>query len=599
MRQQRCVILSPHLDDAALSCGGLVASIRDKMSVEIWTIFTRGAWRGPYSPSALWLHGATCASNARQLYTTRREEDRKACRLLGARARHFRWMDAPYRKDRNGNFLYPGTLGLDLHPDDKRLIDAIAKVLKSDLGKDDSVLVPLSTTGHIDHTIVRMAVERAGTKSTVYYPDLPYAADRTHAGPSGNTMQQVSYRLTKAEKATWIAAVGCFATQIFLLQDASGSVQDMILNYAAGGLSLFVPDQAEILLAAKAGLLAALAVRKPGTPVKGSEKIESDVSDPARLDVQPGRAPIAVFAFRRLEPLQKTLHSLEKCEGFSGREMVVFSDAPRPGRPDEALAVAQVRAWLRGWCLVTGATLREAKCNRGLHVSITSGVTELLETYERVIVIEDDLVLSPAFLAYMNEALVTFESREDIVQVSGYMVPHNDRLPSTGLLRAPGSWGWGTWRLAWRHYRDDAIALLDEVRRKDTSAFDFDDTYGNLEALERNATGTLDTWAVRWYASVFLRSGLTVYPSQSLVRNIGFGDDGTNCKPGPMASVFSRQPIARVRAKIDAGGSGTGETREYAEATKKFYRWQQRQWTKAPFTERVRASLGRLTKRSG
>jgi len=481
----------------------------------------------------------------------------------------------------------------------------IAKVLKAEINTADTVLVPVSVSSHIDHSIVRRAAEKAGPRNWVYYPDLPYAAGRNFTGPFGKPMKQVSYRLSKAQTAAWIAAVGCFATQIFLLQDAAGSVQDMILNYASGGLSLFVPDQPDILLAAKAGILAALSTKKSPAPSgddfrNDQEDIPNasdDDSEHPRLIVKPNRAPVAVFAFRRLDLLQKTLHSLETCDGFSGAEVVVYSDAPRPGKANEALAVANVRAWLRGWCHANGATLREARCNRGLHASITQGVSEILETHERVIVMEDDLVVSPSFLNYMNDALIAFQDREDVVQVSGYMVPHTDKLPPVGLLRAPGSWGWGTWRRAWHHYRDDAVALAEEVRRMDTGAFDFDDTYGNLEALERNASGSLDTWAVRWYASVFLRGGLTVYPAQSLVRNIGFGDDGTNCKPGPMAKVFSGQQIARSRV-IDRATIGPNETPGYADATKKFYRWQQRQWTKASFSQRVKASLNRLSPRS-
>ena len=79
----------------------------------------------------------------------------------------------------------------------------------------------------------------------------------------------------------------------------------------------------------------------------------------------------------------------------------------------------------------------------------------------------------------------------------------------------------------------------------------------------------------------------------------GFGDDGTNCKPGPMAKVFSGQQIARSRVKIDKANIGSSETPGYADATRKFYRWQQHQWTKASFSDRVKASLNRLSQRSG
>ncbi|MEO8577413.1 MAG: PIG-L family deacetylase [Gemmatimonadales bacterium] len=605
MRKQRCVILSPHLDDAVLSCGGLIASLRGKAEVEIWTMFTRGTLRGPYSPTALWLHGATSTPSARRLYLMRREEDRSACRALGAEWRHFNWMDAPYRKDSRGDFLYPADLSGAVHPEDEKLVEAIRKGLKAHLLPDDTILVPFAANSHVDHVIVRRAAQSLTPKTILFYPDLPYAANCADpVDSSGKPLKRVHYSLTKSEIGAWIAAVGCFATQLFLLQNSVGSVDEMIIDYASRGLSLLVGSDGDTIAAARAGLLAALTT--VGTPAAGTAAVTDDaiaagvpLNDDTAVRVRPSRAPIAVFAFRRLDLLQKTLRSLEKCESFSGKEVIVYSDAARPERPDEALAVANVRAWLRGWCHAKGATLVEARRNVGLKASIVSSVSRLLETHERVIVIEDDLILAPSFLTYMNGALEAFKDRDDIVQVSGYMVPHNQQLPPVGLLRAPGSWGWATWRRAWRHYRDDVGALATEVREKDASAFNFDDTYGSLDALDRNASGTLVTWAVRWYASVFLRGGLTLYPSRSLVRNVGFGDDGTNCKPGPMAHVFASQAIARGRVNIDDGAVGSAETPGYAEATKDFYRRQQYQWGKPSFTDRVRGSLQRFASRTG
>ena len=161
--------------------------------------------------------------------------------------------------------------------------------------------------------------------------------------------------------------------------------------------------------------------------------------------------PIAIFAFNRLDLLQKTLRALERCAGFPGGPLHVFSDAPRDGRATETDAVAKLRGWLRVWCARHCATLHEATENKGLRKSIVSGVTALLEEHDRVIILEDDIVVSPVFLQFMHSALDVFQEREDIFQVSGYFVPHRQKLPAAGLLRVPACWGWATWRRAWRH----------------------------------------------------------------------------------------------------------------------------------------------------
>ena len=300
---------------------------------------------------------------------------------------------------------------------------------------------------------------------------------------------------------------------------------------------------------------------------------------------------IAVFAFRRPDLLEQTLQSLETADRFSDFPVHVFSDGARLDVPGETDAVESVREFLRPWCRTHNAELVESPANLGLRRSITGGITNLLSRYHRVIVVEDDLALSPSFLVFMSEALEALKDREDILQVSGYFVPHTSTLTPVGLLRTPGSWGWGTWRRAWIHYNDNADELLAAVLVRDPKAFDLNGSYAFLDALRHNAEGKLDTWAVRWYASMFLRRGLALYPAQSLTRNIGFGEDATNCAPSATAGTFMSQPLAGLPQPVDWENIGGLETREYAEVLEQFYRWQQAEWAKPTWRERLEARL--------
>jgi hypothetical protein len=220
-----------------------------------------------------------------------------------------------------------------------------------------------------------------------------------------------------------------------------------------------------------------------------------------------------------------------------------------------------------------------------------SGVSELLETNDRIIVLEDDIVPSRTFLTFMNEGLAACESRNDIYQISGYFVPHRVDLPDLGLLRVPACWGWATWRRAWAQYTDDAATLVDALAGHDKRKFDIDGTYDYMESLEKNARGEANTWFVRWYATVFLRGGLTVYPARSLARNVGFVEGGTNCGPGRTAQTFLRQRIDNRRKNFTWETLGTDESPEYAEVLAGFYRWQQHEWTRPTWRERVDARV--------
>lgn len=106
----------------------------------------------------------------------------------------------------------------------------------------------------------------------------------------------------------------------------------------------------------------------------------------------------------------------------------------------------------------SNATIIEAEANRGLANSIIAGVTKLCDEYGRVIVLEDDLVVSPVFLTYMNAALDKYEDVEDVMQVSGYIFPVTAFENNTEAMFLPftTSWGWATWGRAWKYFDPEA-----------------------------------------------------------------------------------------------------------------------------------------------
>ncbi len=235
--------------------------------------------------------------------------------------------------------------------------------------------------------------------------------------------------------------------------------------------------------------------------------------------------PVAVFAHRRPQHLRRTLDALEANEAASLTPVTVFCDGPKDS--NEAVLVDEV--------LVEAARSRHFQslqviprsANAGLSASITGGVSLMLESREAVIVLEDDIVTSPGFLAYMNDALRRFADDDRVVSVHGYSYPTG--LTEPFFLRGADCWGWGTWRRGWELYEPDGQKLLNELRGRDlTSEFNFGDSYAFTWMLEGQIAGRNDSWAVRWYASAFLADRLTLYPGRSLVQNIGTDGSGTH-----------------------------------------------------------------------
>jgi hypothetical protein len=162
--------------------------------------------------------------------------------------------------------------------------------------------------------------------------------------------------------------------------------------------------------------------------------------------------------------------------------------------------------------------------------SIIQGVTEILQQSEKVIVLEDDMVVSPYFLEYMNEALERFVDDDRVISVHGYVYPVDIELPEAFFLPGADCWGWATWRRGWALFNSDGQYLLDElVRRHLIQEFDYNGAYPFLNMLKDQIKGENNSWAIRWYASAFLTNKLTLYPGRSLVNNIGNDSSGTHC----------------------------------------------------------------------
>ena len=241
-------------------------------------------------------------------------------------------------------------------------------------------------------------------------------------------------------------------------------------------------------------------------------------------------APIALFVYNRPRHTLQTLEALAKNDLAKYSTLYVFSDGPQSDAPDhDTMLISRVREVVdsQNWCAETIHIKRDT--NLGLAENIVSGVTQVLQRHGRVIVLEDDIITGTGFLTFMNDALSVYAQDEQVMHISGYMFPVNGTLPETFFYKQTSCWGWATWERAWRHYDPNPVALRNKLEQTGKlKEADIDGTGQFLRQLDRNISGSLNTWAVKWQFSVQLANGLCLHPGRSLVRNIGLDGSGKN-----------------------------------------------------------------------
>jgi hypothetical protein len=239
-------------------------------------------------------------------------------------------------------------------------------------------------------------------------------------------------------------------------------------------------------------------------------------------------APIAFFAYNRSDHTLKSLTSLAECELAGQSHLHIFCDGPKSFAEVEKVLKVREIVSSKKWCDKVDIIAREK--NMGLANSIISETSKLCEQYGRVIVIEDDLILAPYFLDYMNRALDKYQHAEQVMQISGYMFPVTLTADTEAIfLPFTTTWGWATWQRAWRHF-DPEMAGYEALKKDKTVRHKFNlyGAYPYFDMLEQQLAGKIDSWGIRWYLTTFLLGGLTLHPVKSLVQNIGFDASGTH-----------------------------------------------------------------------
>lgn len=240
-------------------------------------------------------------------------------------------------------------------------------------------------------------------------------------------------------------------------------------------------------------------------------------------------APVALFVYNRPWHTQQTVEALLANREAAKTDVYIFSDAPKNAAASQL--VNEVRTYIKKVSGFQSVVIIERESNFGLARSIIDGVTGICNKFGRIIVMEDDLITSSHFLSYMNEALDKYENNEQVMQIAGYMFPVDLKIQEDSLfLPFTSSWGWATWKRAWDYFDEASIGFEQLVKNRNMKyAFNLNGNIDYFKMLKSQLSGQNNSWAVRWYLSVFLMKGVVLYPAKTLVNNLGFDGSGVNC----------------------------------------------------------------------
>lgn len=254
-------------------------------------------------------------------------------------------------------------------------------------------------------------------------------------------------------------------------------------------------------------------------------------------------APIVLFCYNRPWHAEQTLEALSRNELADQSVLYIYCDGPKTDASEEMRQrIVEVRHVVRKrrWC--KEVHIVEADSNKGLANSVIGGVTDILNIYGQVIVLEDDLVSSPYFLKYMNKALDYYESYAGVFSISANRPPVSKmHIPSDYLydvfasLRSYST-GWGTWKDRWNKV-DWSMADFDRCKKNPNMLRALcrlgDDFPAMMQMQEDNK---IDSWAVRFSFAHFKHHAVAILPCRSYVTNIGF--DGTGTHSGMVEATY-------------------------------------------------------------
>lgn len=258
--------------------------------------------------------------------------------------------------------------------------------------------------------------------------------------------------------------------------------------------------------------------------------------------------PIALFVYNRPSHTRQTVEALLKNPEAKDSLLYIFADGPKDNASDIVKQkIKDLRTYIHTISGFKDIIIEEADRNKGLANSITYGVSKVIEKHGRIVVIEDDVVTSSHFLHYINQSLELYKDENDVICINGASFFNSAPISEhTFFQYGADCQGWATWKRGWAIFNPNGTELLNTIVANSQYLYEltYNNTYDYINMLKGTIEGKIDSWAIKWLCSAIVNRKLCLYPSKSLVRNVGFDSEATNTKGNK--SEFEREYISII-----------------------------------------------------
>ena len=277
-------------------------------------------------------------------------------------------------------------------------------------------------------------------------------------------------------------------------------------------------------------------------------------------------APIVIFTYNRPDKTLKVIESLKKNQLAKYSNLYVFCDGINKSKKDDFFKVNCVIEIIKNTDGFKNIKLIQRNKNLGLYKNITLGLDYIFKKNKKAIILEDDIIVSPNFLKYMNDSLIMYENDNEVGSICSNLSKNKEKLPSTFFLYHQDCWGWGAWRRSWKLFDHNNKRLLKKIKDQGLEKkFNFENKYNFTRLLVGNQLKKR-SWAVNWYASLLVHKKLSLYSSIPMSKNIGLGENSTNSK-----MIFKVLDVAKLKKNIKYKKIKIEESQEGYKAIINFY----------------------------